>query len=427
MTESSWPFDNQDTSETQYSELVRRLQRGGIYGDTTTSDLKVFADSSGMQVKLNPGYAIIRGHMYWNDTLKIIPIDAAGAQARVDQVILRLDPAQNSIVAVMLDGPAGGTSGAALTQTDSGIWEELLANVAVSANASTIAAGNVTDRRRFAGFGFGIWETPNRPATPRKGEAGFNLTLGYNEQWNGSSWVSMAPTSFPATALTGTIANGQFPTRLQENSWGSQVTDWNNAQLTGWYTSSTGSSNSPNSGNAWFGQVIRGDTNNLVQQLFQVGSGPTVVSSYTRLRNADGSWTAWFRSGVTSSEAAAVANLINGVYAKSADVTSLLAGKIGTGDNTVAQHNLPFRTAGGRQQMVPAGSSAPYTKITHVTFPAGRFTAAPIVVCGINTTADTDSFVGAQNVTVSGFDLFFKRDSKTSTETYWFAYDSVNS
>ena len=78
MTQTYWPFDNADTTETQYSQLFRRLQNTGVWGDPLDNTLKILA-SAGMTVTLKAGYAFIRGHMYYNDADVAIVVPGGSA------------------------------------------------------------------------------------------------------------------------------------------------------------------------------------------------------------------------------------------------------------------------------------------------------------------------------------------------------------
>lgn len=149
MAQTSWPFDNVDTTETQFSQWARNIGEGVRVA--TGTDLLVYGDSSGMQVKVNIGQSMVRGHYYYNDALVTLPITTANASnPRIDNVVLELDPSANTILLKVVAGtPAASPVAPTLTQTDAGIWQQLLATVTVPAAAATISAGNVTDSRSF--------------------------------------------------------------------------------------------------------------------------------------------------------------------------------------------------------------------------------------------------------------------------------------
>lgn len=205
MTQSSWPFANQDTSETQYSYLMSKFHEHGVFAvEDASSDCKVFGDSSGMQVKVPIGFAMIRGFMYWNDAQATVAIGAASASPRKDLVVLRLDPSVDSIVlAVKAGTPAGSPVDPSLTQTDTGIYEIPLARVNVATSTTTISAGIVDDLRPFLSRPFGRWTTNKRPSSPYKGQIGLNLTLMKPEFYDGSTWKIVG---YDAADLTGTFA-----------------------------------------------------------------------------------------------------------------------------------------------------------------------------------------------------------------------------
>lgn len=203
MTQTSYPFDTLDTTEAQYSQLFRRLQSTGVAGDPTTTDLKVTANSSGMQVSLATGHAIVRGHFYNNDAALTLAIGASSSNPRKDLIVLRLDPTANSITAVVKAGTASATpSDPSLTQTDEGVYELAIARVTIPGNATTISAGDVTDIRKFIGEPFGKWSTSLRPSSPYVGCAGFNTTLALPEYWDGTAWVLFTPTAITASMIS---------------------------------------------------------------------------------------------------------------------------------------------------------------------------------------------------------------------------------
>jgi hypothetical protein len=208
MAELSWPFENQDTTETQYSELFKRLQNDGVAGDPATNLLRVTGDSTGMNVKVAAGFAIVRGHIYQNTAQITLTITTAASQPRIDLVVLELDPTNNAILVKVVDGtPAATPAAPTLTQTNDAIYQLAIASVAVAANVTTISAGNVTDSRPFIGAQWGVWTTATRPTATRVGLAGYNTTTGQPEFWNGTAWAVFAPSEINAATITsGTLS-----------------------------------------------------------------------------------------------------------------------------------------------------------------------------------------------------------------------------
>jgi hypothetical protein len=206
MAQTSWPFEDQNTTEVQYSDLFRRIQSSGVAGDPSVADLKPFGDSSGMQVKVPAGFAIVRGHAYFSNATETIAITAAAANPRIDIVVLELNPTANTTILKMVNGTAATTPVApTLTQTTDGLFQLALASVLVPASATTISASDVTDVRTFLGTQFGRWTNSTRPANPVAGVSGLNLTTGQPEFWSGSAWVSFL---LDNSVITAKIADG---------------------------------------------------------------------------------------------------------------------------------------------------------------------------------------------------------------------------
>jgi hypothetical protein len=203
MAQLSWPFENQDTTETEYSQLFTRLQNTGVSGSPSTTDLKVFADSTGMQIKVPTGFAIIRGHMYQNTAQETLALSAAASNPRIDLVVLRLDPSANSILLAVIEGtPAVSPVAPAITETQDAVFELEISRVTIPASATTISAGNVSDTRIFLGTQWGRWTNTTRPVSPILGQAGYNSTSATPEFWNGTTWAVFTPAEISAAIIT---------------------------------------------------------------------------------------------------------------------------------------------------------------------------------------------------------------------------------
>lgn len=149
MAQSSWPFENVDTSETQFSQWARNIGEG--VADGYDAELAVSATGLAMSVVVGAGRGMVRGHFYLSNASETLNIASASAVSpRIDTVVLRLDPTANSVVLGVVTGTASSSPVApTLTQTDTGTYEYALANVYVAANATAIGSGNITDRRTF--------------------------------------------------------------------------------------------------------------------------------------------------------------------------------------------------------------------------------------------------------------------------------------
>ena len=164
MAETYWPFANIDTTTTQFSQWSRNIGEG-VKGSFNTTDLKVTTAGTGMNVTVATGQALVRGHYYYNTTSATLNITAANAtNPRIDAIVLHLDPTLNSTVLTVLTGTAAASPVApTLTQTDSAVYEILLATVLVPAASSVVSSGNITDARTFLGQGW--FSTPVQSKT----------------------------------------------------------------------------------------------------------------------------------------------------------------------------------------------------------------------------------------------------------------------
>lgn len=225
MAESSFPFENADTTEEQFSRLFARLADNGVASGLTISA------SGGMNIAVATGSAIVQGFFYENlTTAKTLTVTAAnGTYQRKDYVILKLDLAANSVTAVLKNGTAdaGGGTLPTLTQTAS-VWEYPIAVVTVPAGAVSLVSGNIEnwlDRQSSRVFTYS--STAQRGRIPTlNGDViiGINTATRILEFWNGSTWVSVPelswaaisgkPTTFAPSAHTHTMSE---VTGLQAN------------------------------------------------------------------------------------------------------------------------------------------------------------------------------------------------------------------
>lgn len=192
MTQRYYPFDagaGANVTEDQWTNMGRRwLMTGVIKG--VPNFLQGFADSTGMQVKLNTGFAWVDGHLYHNDAIETLAIAAnSSGNPRRDLLVLRRDKAANTIVAAIVQGtPAASPSDPALTQVDGGIWEIPIARVDVANGASNIAAGNVVDYRFYTGNPVGEISHKVRTADLAVGTAGSGAPVLDTTLTTGSIW-----------------------------------------------------------------------------------------------------------------------------------------------------------------------------------------------------------------------------------------------
>lgn len=207
MAQLSWPFENIDTSEAQFSLWARNLGEGVI--DGRGFELEPFADSTGMNIKVKTGQALVRGHFYDNTAQETVTIPTANlTNPRIDLVVLRLDPTANTILLHVIEGtPSSSPVAPTPTQTDGAIYDLPIARVAVGAAVATIAPANVTDLRQifsqFTGFidGSKIQNSITVATIPGSSVTG-----------------SITTATLPTANLTGTISAGLITTGASDKS-----------------------------------------------------------------------------------------------------------------------------------------------------------------------------------------------------------------
>ena len=156
MTEHYFPFDEgagANVTEAQWSELFKLLHPTGVfYGQD--NEYEVYADSTGMQVKVKTGRAWVAGHYCKNDAEKTMAIEESDPDDdRIDRIILRVDWSANTLVLAVLKGVADPSPSAPALTQNSAVWEISLAQILVDAAVGTIAAGKVTDEREYGTHG----------------------------------------------------------------------------------------------------------------------------------------------------------------------------------------------------------------------------------------------------------------------------------
>jgi len=192
MAEQSFPFENIDTTESQFSEWATNFQETGVQGSPTGTELGITVTGSDLNLTVASGQAFIRGHYYINTSDLVIAVPTAGVNTRIDIVVVELDPEANTIVTKIVLGEAVSADPVAptLTQSATGIYQLPIATLTIPTSTVAITAGMLVDTRTFMGNRIGIWTTATRPANPTNYQTlGYNTTIGSHESWNGTAWV----------------------------------------------------------------------------------------------------------------------------------------------------------------------------------------------------------------------------------------------
>ena len=192
MAEQSFPFENIDTTESQFSEWATNFQETGVQGSPTGTELGITVTGSDLNLTIAAGQAFIRGHYYINTDDLVLAVTSAGTNTRIDIVVVELDPEANTIVTKIVSGEAVSADPVAptLTQSATGIYQLPISTLTIPTSTVAITAGMLVDTRTFMGHRIGIWTTATRPANPTAYQTlGYNTTIESHESWNGTAWV----------------------------------------------------------------------------------------------------------------------------------------------------------------------------------------------------------------------------------------------
>lgn len=166
------PFDTgagSGVTEPTWRKMMGHLTlgRNGVLYGSASNNMEVYADSTGMQVKVRTGEVWIKGH--WGEVAseKTLTIAAANATlSRKDRVVVRCDFSNDLIELDVLTGTAASSPSApALTQSSS-IWEVSLAIVDIPASDTNISSSQVTDKRAYANRTYARYRSASNQSLP---------------------------------------------------------------------------------------------------------------------------------------------------------------------------------------------------------------------------------------------------------------------
>lgn len=161
MASSSWPDGTPRTvDDNEYEILGSAWSVDGVVGSPTDTPV-VYADSTGMQVKIRAGrYGVLHGKGWYSGAVELTKAIAANSsgQPRIDLVVLGLDRSTQLVTEYVKTGTAAASPVPPALQRDAagagtGKWEIPIARVAVATGAATISAGNVTTVAPVVGTG----------------------------------------------------------------------------------------------------------------------------------------------------------------------------------------------------------------------------------------------------------------------------------
>lgn len=224
MAEFSAPFDGSPiATQAQWSAIAKRWGLDGVHATDPSSSTLTVTASGATTVAVSAGKAFVNGWYYASDATKSLTVPAnASGTARIDLVVLRANPTTKKVTS---EYKTGGTSAPTLQQDDTGIWEIPLAQCTVPANASTVPAANVVDKRWFTDRG----AIPSIPGARRPSVKG-QLLVENNRLYvgDGAAWLWLA---------TGGIEDSSYTPAWNAGTttinWGSGSTNLGRYQVVG--------------------------------------------------------------------------------------------------------------------------------------------------------------------------------------------------
>ena len=141
--------DEREYSEADFARFGRVLAIDGVRGSEDA--LAVSGYASGLAVKVNEGYAMVRGRYYAleNDGsgTKVLNLTAATNNPRIDRIVLRLTFSERKIALGVLQGAEQEQPTPPTLQRDADVYMLSLAQVRVGVGVTEIVDGNIVDER----------------------------------------------------------------------------------------------------------------------------------------------------------------------------------------------------------------------------------------------------------------------------------------
>lgn len=211
MAQTYWPFDNADTTETQFELLFAEFAGSGLGNGAVPGDANLAVTSTATaQVTMAAGFALVNGYAYRNDTPIALTLAAnSSGLNRIDLVVLRRDLSANTILVVVKTGTASGSPVAPIpTQTQGGLWELPIASVLVP---SGVSAPTVTDLRTYTEKGIKRVRSNDTTAGTYNGQYRHHPTNGL-QSWNSSlsAWLTVGRATYVQTTDPGNVPDGSI-------------------------------------------------------------------------------------------------------------------------------------------------------------------------------------------------------------------------
>lgn len=159
-----------------FAEWLKPFFKNGVF----VSSLPITA-GSGMTVSVGSGTAYINGKLRTFDTDTLLNIPTAnGSYPRIDNIVVERNDTDREITLKVVQGAYSGTTASASDPTRAnGVYQLVIARVAVEAGATGITASNITDCRadtNLCGYVASAIDNPDF-------EEWYNLNQSKFEEW----------------------------------------------------------------------------------------------------------------------------------------------------------------------------------------------------------------------------------------------------
>ena len=146
----SYPL-NDTVYQAEDAMLLNLPISSGVYGQEGNFDI----DVSDMNITIRSGLAFMRysllpprGFTLYSDSGIQFTLDNSDTVlARIDRIVLRWQAAQNSVTMMVLKGTPSSTPTAVARSTTSEVYDLVLYDILINANATSINAADITDQR----------------------------------------------------------------------------------------------------------------------------------------------------------------------------------------------------------------------------------------------------------------------------------------
>lgn len=141
-------FDRAETSDL-FALLFANLVSDGVLA-LPSNCFRVRAAGSGLNLELDPGFGMVKGHFCYNNEVDQLTIEAAPQQySRIDRVVMRCNYLERMVEIVIKTGTeAANPVPPELIRPNAGDYFELcLANIRLSAGQKVITQSSITDTR----------------------------------------------------------------------------------------------------------------------------------------------------------------------------------------------------------------------------------------------------------------------------------------